>query len=258
MKTYDCFTFFNELDLLEIRLHELDQVVDYFVLVEGARTFQNNPKPFYFLENSQRFEKFAHRIIRVEVPESQYTTNAWANEDTSFQHILKGLTAAQPEDIVLLSALDEVPSKQAIRHIQQVRDFPCCVSMDFFYFYLNTKYWLNNPNDLSWPGTYATTFECLDKTRIGSFVQQRKNVTKVQGGWHFSFLGDAESAWKKSNSYSHAENNHFTKEFYMERIANLEDVFGRSDVGFHSFVELSTLPSFILDNMDRFKKYIRQ
>ena len=44
MKVYDCFTFFNELDLLEIRLNELDNVVDYFVLVESKRSFQNKPK----------------------------------------------------------------------------------------------------------------------------------------------------------------------------------------------------------------------
>lgn len=258
MKTYDCFTFFDELDLLEIRLNELDEVVDHFVLVEGSKTFQNNPKPHYYEQNKQRFEKFAHKIIRVEIPEDRYTGDAWANEDMSFQSILEGLTAAHPTDIILLSALDEVPSKQTVMRIQSEKNLPCCVGMDFHYFYLNTKYWLNNPGDLIWPGTYATTFEHLNKNRIGSFVAHRKDIPKVFGGWHFSFLGDAKNAWAKTHSYSHAENNHFSEEFYAERINNLEDVFGRSDVGFHSFVELSTLPSFVLDNIDRFKKYIRQ
>ena len=58
MKIYDCFTFFNELDLLEIRLNELNDVVDYFVIVEGKKTFQNNPKPLFLLENIDRFKKF--------------------------------------------------------------------------------------------------------------------------------------------------------------------------------------------------------
>jgi beta-1,4-mannosyl-glycoprotein beta-1,4-N-acetylglucosaminyltransferase len=64
MKVYDCFTFFNELDLLEIRLNELNDVVDYFVLVESKRSFQNKPKECHYLNNKDRFEKFNHKIIQ--------------------------------------------------------------------------------------------------------------------------------------------------------------------------------------------------
>ena len=73
MKVYDCFTFFNEIDLLEIRLNELNDVVDYFVIVEGTQTFQNKPKPSYYLENKKRFKDFESKIIRVEIPKEKFT-----------------------------------------------------------------------------------------------------------------------------------------------------------------------------------------
>ena len=63
MKIFDCFRFFNELELLEIRLNLLNEVVDYFVLTESPYTISGNEKPLYYLENKERFEKFNHKII---------------------------------------------------------------------------------------------------------------------------------------------------------------------------------------------------
>ena len=67
---YDCFIFFNELELLELRLNELAGVVDKFVLVEATRTFTNEPKPLFFQENRARFREFDSRIIHVVVADS--------------------------------------------------------------------------------------------------------------------------------------------------------------------------------------------
>lgn len=64
-RIYDCFTFFNELDLLELRLNELASVVDYFVIAEATHTFTGKPKPLHFKENAARFEAFLPRIIHI-------------------------------------------------------------------------------------------------------------------------------------------------------------------------------------------------
>ena len=48
MKIFDCFTFFNELELLELRLKMLSPYVDYFVLVESNITFRGDSKTFLF------------------------------------------------------------------------------------------------------------------------------------------------------------------------------------------------------------------
>ena len=75
IKIYDVFCFFNELDLLEIRLNILDPYVDYFVLYEAPRTFSGDPKPLYFQENRQRFKKWERKIIHYVVE------NVPGNED---------------------------------------------------------------------------------------------------------------------------------------------------------------------------------
>lgn len=62
---YDCFTFFNELELLELRLHELADVVDKFVLVEATKTHSNKSKPLYYWENRSRFGEFHDKIIHI-------------------------------------------------------------------------------------------------------------------------------------------------------------------------------------------------
>ena len=67
MKIFDAFNFFNELDILEIRLNILDPVVDFFVIVESSITHSGEPKPFYFEENRARYEKFLHKIIAFKV-----------------------------------------------------------------------------------------------------------------------------------------------------------------------------------------------
>jgi beta-1,4-mannosyl-glycoprotein beta-1,4-N-acetylglucosaminyltransferase len=66
---YDCFTFFNELDILEIRLNILKNVVDKFVLVEATRTHQGKEKPLYFSENKARYKEFEDKIIHIVIDE---------------------------------------------------------------------------------------------------------------------------------------------------------------------------------------------
>lgn len=63
MKVFDVFPFFNELDLLEIRLNILDPHVDYFVLSKSTKTFSGLDKPLYYKENKEKFKKFNHKII---------------------------------------------------------------------------------------------------------------------------------------------------------------------------------------------------
>ena len=70
MKIYDSFLFFNELDILEIRLNTLYDVVDHFILVESSVTHQGVSKPFIFDENKERFAKFLDKIIHIKVTDT--------------------------------------------------------------------------------------------------------------------------------------------------------------------------------------------
>jgi beta-1,4-mannosyl-glycoprotein beta-1,4-N-acetylglucosaminyltransferase len=90
MQIIDCFTFFNELKMLELRLTELNDVVDYFVLVESTKTFSNNDKQLFYKENKHLFEKFNDKIIHIIVDEFPEGDN-WSREVYQRNAIQRGL-----------------------------------------------------------------------------------------------------------------------------------------------------------------------
>ncbi|MDR1700993.1 MAG: glycosyl transferase GT17 family protein, partial [Lachnoclostridium sp.] len=75
---YDCFLFFNELDLLDIRFNILDPVVDRFVIAEATRTFTNNEKLLYFAENRERYAQFLDKIIYIKIDTYPKYETPWA------------------------------------------------------------------------------------------------------------------------------------------------------------------------------------
>ena len=262
MKVYDCFTFFNELDLLEIRLNELDDVVDYFVLVESKRSFQNKPKECHYLNNKDRFEKFNHKIIRLEVTENLFNENTRQNEINCWNYIITGLIAAKNNDIIMIGALDEIPKSEIINNIKIDHKFPICVTMNLYYYYMNTCF-LHDFNKTEWHGTYITTFESLGKNNIyysciGDGLCSRIYCQNhIYGGWHYSSLGDEKNQKLKTINFGHDTCNHLTEEFFKERIEKLEDPFGRTnEQKLHSIETLDHLPIYVQENIEKFKKLI--
>ena len=108
MKIYDCFTFYNELDLLDLHLEELYDHVDYFVIVESTKTFQNNDKSLFLKLNWNRYIKYHDKIIHVVVDDSPGSANAWDNETFQRNAIMRGLTNAADEDIIIIGDVDEI------------------------------------------------------------------------------------------------------------------------------------------------------
>ena len=106
----DCFPFFNELDVLDIRLNTLAPFVDCFVLVEASKTQSLKDKDFFFEKNKERFKQFKEKIIHVKV-ENYPNEGGWAMENFQRNCILdalKSLNLAE-NDIILLSDADEIP-----------------------------------------------------------------------------------------------------------------------------------------------------
>jgi len=120
---YDCFVFFNELELLKVRFEELYDKVDHFVLVEAKQTFCGDPKPLYFAENAECFAQYKHKIIHVVVEEFPPPTNNLEHEDWWVRHefqlnaALRGLESCNSDDIIMISDLDEIPHREAIDKI---------------------------------------------------------------------------------------------------------------------------------------------
>lgn len=123
MKIYDCFTFFNELDLLEIRLETLYNVVDKFVIVEIDKTHRGEPKECFFANNRSRFEKYLNKIIYVcpsDVP-SYRGEGDWTIENYQREAIRLGLTECDENDIILISDLDEIPNPSLFTNPENVQ-----------------------------------------------------------------------------------------------------------------------------------------
>ena len=123
MKIFDCFTFFNELELLELRLKILSPYVDYFVLVESNITFRGDEKPFYFNPNDSIFQSYIHKIIYLKYENNPQITkpNDYSLEIQQRNYITKGLkhfNTCQENDIIIISDLDEIPNPDILRQLK--------------------------------------------------------------------------------------------------------------------------------------------
>lgn len=260
MKIYDCFTFYNELDLLEIRLNELYEVVDKFVIVEANRSHQNKPKEYLFLANKDRYLKFLDKIIYVSVDGSNFCDDTWYNEKFQRSKIKEGLISADEDDIVFISDLDEIPSKEAVNFVVSKNLFPCCFWQVLHYYYLNTIV-SQNGNELN-SGTVAMTksefFKNTNACRDPSYKWANDVAQIKNSGWHFSFLGNANNMFNKIQNYAHSEYNNITEEESNNRISALKDPFERDDFKIRIENNLSYLPNYVVENIEKYLKYIKE
>jgi Glycosyltransferase family 17 len=224
MKVYDCFTFYNELDLLDIRLAELDSVVDYFVLVEANQTFTNRPKPFVFEENKQRYQKYLDKIIHVRVDDMPGSANAWDNERHQRNAILRGIESADPTDIIIVSDCDEVLRASAIGLIKSSEQSIFALRMPLFNFKFN--YMRTTPGEYE-PWAMAARKAVFNEITPDTLRSIRFNFSGASyqlindgcqivehAGWHFGYLGNKDYLIDKVQSFSHQEAN--TPEFIAQ------------------------------------------
>jgi len=205
-KIYDCFIFFNELELLNLRFHELYDVVDYFVIVESKETHKGNLKPYYFEENKERFTPFLDKVIHVKV-ENRLAASAgpWDRENYQRDQIMRGLINCKDSDIVVISDLDEIyrntvmPELVSLLHSAEEPSYIVCSEMMYYFF-------LNRPVIWWTAGSTATLFQWL-KNSSPQKLRERKSVgtyhTIPNAGWHFSGLGGVDAYIEKINAYPH-------------------------------------------------------
>ena len=111
---YDCFSYWDEDLLLELRLNILDKIVDHFVIVEGNKTWQNNSKELKF--DIRKFQKFKNKIIYIPVTDLPDGEDPYLRENHQRNSISRGIKNAKDDDIILISDLDEIPNPNSIRN----------------------------------------------------------------------------------------------------------------------------------------------
>ncbi len=249
-KIYDCFIFFDELELLEIRLNELADVVDKFVLVEMEETHQGNKKPMHFRDNHELFQKFKDKIIYVPVADRISASSTWQRIAFQRNQIMRGLTDCADDDIILISDADEIVSRDAIIKIAEALKDNWIVrcKMRMFRFYLNMETY-------PWIGTFAVRFkdlkgrsiEDLRNTYVHSPHPPQPYFELDRAGWHFTSQGGLARFRAKLESFTHAESNtdYFKSQAFVERILKSECKCVKIDDSF---------PSFILNRLDAFRE----
>lgn len=268
---YDCFTFYDELDLLEIRLETLSSYVDYFVLVEATQTFSGQPKPLYFSLNRKRFSKFLDRIIPVTVDDLnqapiitnqapfnkielfQQNPAIWSKEFYQRNCLTRALVKSKDDDLILIGDVDEIPNPPTIKTVK-FSPKPTIFEQDFYYYYLNCQSPENKINGTR--GVYKKFLTTPQEIRIQT--AKTSHVIK-NGGWHFSYLGGFPQIINKIKSYSHQElntpdiNNLKRIKFNID---NNLDIFDRPFS--YKMVKIDkNYPSYIFENKNKFKKYIK-
>jgi|TARA_B110000003_G_scaffold173785_1_gene173421 beta-1,4-mannosyl-glycoprotein beta-1,4-N-acetylglucosaminyltransferase len=230
MKIFDCFMYFDEEVVLDVRLNTLDQFVDYFVIVESKFTHRGDKRELKF--NHKKFNKFKDKIIYLIYEEtsykietvlddddeaeksSKYILNAALRENGQRNYIQNGLEKANDDDIILISDVDEIPNLSKI-NFSQFNQKIILFKQDMFYYKFN----LCIPN-LKWTGTKACKKKDLinpqwirnikDRKypffRIDTYFSDTKYISiKIikNGGWHFSNIKNAKQIEHKLKSYLH-------------------------------------------------------
>lgn len=248
-KIYDCFTFFNELDLLEIRLNTLKDVVDYFVLVESTKTFSGKDKELYFLKNKKRFAAFMDRIIHVVVDDMPQDANRWGREFYQRNAIMRGLTNCNPDDIIIISDVDEIPDPDKITC--SFTGEPIALKQRLYYYFLNCEAQEQSN------GSVILRFKDL---RSPQWARDQRNRFRTidNGGWHFSYLGGIEAIKRKIENFAHSEyDTPYFKSYrrLYEKVLSGEDIFER-DIKYR-FVEINEgYPPYLIENLHRFEKLV--
>jgi beta-1,4-mannosyl-glycoprotein beta-1,4-N-acetylglucosaminyltransferase len=203
-RIFDCFLFCDELDLLECRLREHEDVPDLMhVLVEADRTHGGNAmKPFVFLDNRERFRKWNDRIWwHGTVFGSMAMANPWEREHAQREQFAVPLERGevQPEDLVMQSDVDEIPDVAAIERVHHDLSNGQVVVLEQRPHYLALDW--QHPD--IWPGTTVTrglpaSFAAMRHAR---FTAPRI----ADGGWHLSWLGGPDAVAAKIARGCHPE-----------------------------------------------------
>jgi beta-1,4-mannosyl-glycoprotein beta-1,4-N-acetylglucosaminyltransferase len=215
-----------ELNLLDLRLEYLNEYVDYFVLVEATFTQTGIEKELYFEKNKNQFEKYLHKIIHIKLTDPvekfyERDKRSWKNENYQRNQISQGLDliGVFPDDVIIISDLDEIPNKQAIDfYIQQNVPGLANTVQDLFFYFLNLK------SEITWNGSQfirgRNYLEGMTPQDVRN-LRKRKNKLKIHGGWHFSYTGGVNAVLTKINSL--ADGYHHKDYNDLESIQNLID-----------------------------------
>jgi beta-1,4-mannosyl-glycoprotein beta-1,4-N-acetylglucosaminyltransferase len=282
-KIYDCFNFFNELDILEIRLNVLYEHVDYFVIVESSITHSGEEKPFYFEENKERYSKFLDKIIHYKVYDTpsdfinlNYGEDKCLNDIFNFvvkqtnrfnratqpdygrdffqkESVRRPLISCSDDDIIIISDADEIPNPKLLEKINELSIDDTIYSLNQLTYY----YYINLLKQTDWYGSKISKYKNVKKLSFNEIRGDESLSKKIDnGGWHFSFQGGNEMVKTKLLSYSARDLvNTYILSNLNNNIDNNIDPFFRGSL---THVEIDdSYPKYLLENITKYRHMIK-
>jgi beta-1,4-mannosyl-glycoprotein beta-1,4-N-acetylglucosaminyltransferase len=226
MKTYDCFTFYNEEEMLKIRLNELYEVVDYFFIVEADRTFTGKTKSFY-IDKYDWLDKFKHKIIRSYVSLHDKIDDPWGAEHKQRNSISDVLNYADDMDFCIISDVDEIPRPDVVASSRICFEVDSPVKFDVKQYFWNFN-WLT-PAHCNNGGRPVM---CRAKDLRKKSAQEMRSDSKIRkipdAGWHFSFFMNYNDIVNKIESFAHTE-------YDLQEYKDLENIRYRIENGIDPF-----------------------
>jgi beta-1,4-mannosyl-glycoprotein beta-1,4-N-acetylglucosaminyltransferase len=198
---YDCFTFYNEYDVLRKRLRYLYRHVDKFVLVESSVTHSGEPKELFFENNKGLFSEYLDKIVHVIVQDNPTDDNPWSRENHQRNCITRGLDPADLDHVVMISDVDEIPCHEVVTAYRgRSHTLPAAVvhmtAFQYNFGFMQT----HEP----WFGTVMTMKSNVIKQSPQYFRNERwKFPVFRESGWHLSSFGDAKHVHNKIKTFAH-------------------------------------------------------
>ena len=269
MKLVDCFMYFNEKDVAYLRINELYDSVDYFVVNELSTTHKGIKRKSIFWED-QRLMKFKDKIkyqfididhrydslFNTHFKDSSHFVGSWAEHEQRLRLMnqVEELNLSD-EDIILFSDCDEIPNKNIFN---QLKDYEAvALNQMFFVHYINIY---TNKNVT---GTISVKYKKIKQINsntqdLGLQVLRRHKdyIVRIEnGGWHYSYMGGAKTISEKvvsiyeGNPDSHLKDERESKELINNTIRDLKSPFSSEPIKIldfnnkESFIEFITAQS---------------
>ena len=295
MKIYDCFMFYDEDLIAELRFNILNQYINEFIVVESKYTHSGEKRELLF--NINKYPNFKNKINYIvlenepdnlekvydddteDKKNSKYIMNALKRENYHRNEISKGLNKASPEDLILISDVDEIPNLSKL-DINKINNEIILFKQNFYYYKLNLKL-----EDMPWYGTKACKFKILkspqwlrnikDKKypfwRVDVLFSDKKysNIKHIDnGGWHFSNMKTPADIERKMRTYLHHREydiNPLGKKKIEEIMKSKKSIYNlRADMKTEKFdgtqnlkpTDGSELPDFIKANIKKYSNWI--
>ena len=295
MQIFDCFMYYNEDVILDLRLNYLNQFVDKFIIIESTFNHRGKKKELNFnINNFLKFkDKIEYYVLDKQPPNIEEINDSDSDKQKSIKYILNGyrrdhfqrnyisngISEVDENDIIIISDIDEIPNLKKI-NIKDIKNNLIFFNQKMCYYKFNLY-----QKNYNWVGSRACKKKKLlspqwlrdvkpknyPKWRVDTYFSKLKytNVIFVnEGGWHFSYLNTPELIEQKLKSYTHHreyELNPIGIENIEKRIKNRESVYNlSSDKKMNQFskgvkleiMSLNELPRYISDNKTKYEKWL--